>query len=246
MIKTAVRMGMPVRIQVIDETALEKDIDEILKYFQHIDDVFSTYKSTSEISKINNGLIKEENASGEVKEVFDLCRKTEAETNGYFTVSINKKIDPSGIVKGYAIHNAAEILRKRGYKNFFVEIAGDAEVAGRNEKGELWKIGIQNPFSPEEIIKIVCISEKGIATSGNYIRGTHILNPISHQPADDIASMTVIGPNAYEADRFATAAFAMGEKGIQFIEGLKDFSGYMVTKDKKAIYTSNFEKYVLK
>jgi thiamine biosynthesis lipoprotein ApbE len=61
----------------------------------------------------------------------------------------------------------------------------------------------------------------------------------------DVVSLTVIGPNVYEADRFATAAFAMGKKGIYFIEQLPGFEGYMIDTSAQATYTSGFERYVL-
>lgn len=237
-------MGMPVTVMLAGN-GKEKDIEDVFSYLQWIDDTFSTYKPTSEISRINSGILEQSNVSKKVKKIFALCEKTKKETHGYFDMVRGGKIDPSGIVKGYAIHEAAESLREKGYANFYIEIAGDIEVAGVNEKGEKWKIGIENPFNRKEIIKVLFVTDKGIATSGNYIRGKHIYNPIAKTPADDIASITVLGPNAYEADRFATAAFAMGEKGIDFIETLKGFEGYMVTKKKQAIYTSGFEKFVL-
>lgn len=58
--------------------------------------------------------------------------------------------------------------------------------------------------------------------------------------------MTVIGPNIYEADRFATACFAMGEKGIYFIEQLSGFEGYLIDNNKIATLTSNFKKHTTK
>jgi thiamine biosynthesis lipoprotein len=64
-------------------------------------------------------------------------------------------------------------------------------------------------------------------------------------PLQDIVSLTVIGPNVYEADRFATAAFAMGKRGIYFIEQLPGFEGYMIDAAARATFTSGFERYVL-
>lgn len=237
-------MGMPVTIHIVGD-AQETDIDEVFTYLHYIDDVFSTYKNDSEISKINNGVLRVHDASEEVQEVLDLCDETQQQTHGYFDIHRNGKIDPSGIVKGYAIHESACRLAEKGYLNFSVEIAGDAELVGRNEEGDKWHIGIQNPFDTKEIIKVVALSDYGIATSGNYLQGNHIYNPHTQTMADDIASITVIGFNAYDADRFATAAFAMGENGIAFIEKLPGFEGYMVTKDKKAILTSGFEQFVI-
>ena len=70
------------------------------------------------------------------------------------------------------------------------------------------------------------------------------MNPKTKVAAAEIASISVIGPNVYEADRFATAAFAMGEKGIEFIEGLKGFEGYMIKNNQIAVMTSGFKKYL--
>lgn len=246
MMQTADIMGMPVKIDIVETQATIADTVTVFDYFRHIDEVFSPYKPTSEISQINNGLLAKNKASQEVQQIFALCDQTSKDTNGYFSMEHNGKLDPSGIVKGYAIYEGTKMLAEKGYKNFFVEIAGDAQVAGTNEKKEPWRIGIQNPFDPKEIIKVVSLSDKGIATSGNYMRGQHIYNPLTGKSADEIASITVIGPNVYEADRMATAAFAMGEKGILFIEGLEGFEGYMVTKEKQGIMTSGFEGFVVK
>lgn len=240
---SAVIMGMPVRIHIVGKSA-KKEIASVFSYLRHIDETYSTYKKTSEISQINAGFLAVNKASKEVQHVLQLCEQTKQETNGYFAMQHKDKIDPSGIVKGYAIHTSAEMLKGQGFTNFSVEIAGDIELVGKNENGENWRVGIQNPFAPKEIIKVVTLSDQGIATSGNYMQGNHIYNPITKKMADDIASMTVIGKNVYEADRFATAAFAMGEKGIQFIENLAGFEGYMVTKKQIAVMTTGFANYV--
>lgn len=237
-------MGMPVRIQITDKFAKSNDIKKIFSYFRDVDQKFSTYKDNSEIEKINRGELRENQYSGEMKKILDLSEETKRLTNGFFDIKINNKLDPSGIVKGYAIKKASDMLAKMGYKNFYVEIGGDIEVRGVNEKGKKWNVGIENPFNRKEIIKKIMLTGRGIATSGTYIRGNHIINPISKAKADSIASITVIGPNVYEADRFATAAFAMGERGINFIESLNGFEGYLVTKDKKGISTSGFGKYL--
>lgn len=236
-------MGMPVVVNVIDANATNEDVQEVFSYLHYVDKKFSTYKKDSEISKIRRGEVSKKDFSKDMQKIFNLSEKTKKDTNGYFDININGSIDPSGIVKGYAIYEAAKILKNKGFKNFYIEIAGDVQVYGKN-KGKLWKIGIQNPFDVREIVKVINITDKGVATSGNYIRGNHIYNPKDKEPADEIASITVVGPNVYEADRFATAAFAMGKKGILFIEKQKGFDGYMIRKDKKAVYTSGFGQFL--
>jgi thiamine biosynthesis lipoprotein len=82
-------------------------------------------------------------------------------------------------------------------------------------------VGIRNPFNRAEHVKALSVTDRGVATSGTAIRGQHIYNPYHpNQPITEIISMTVIGPDVYEADRFATAAFAMGRMGVAFIAGL--------------------------
>lgn len=239
-------MGMHITIEVVDENVTQKDIDVIYDYFTYIDKKFSTYKKTSEITQINLGKIQKREYSSDMKKILTLCEKTKKETNGYFDVLHNGKIDPSGIVKGWAIWNSTKLLEKNGFKNFYVDAGGDIQVSGKNGEGQPWTVGIRNPFNNSEIIKVVVLGNHGIATSGTSMRGQHIYNPHkSNTNISDIVSISVIGPNVYEADRFATAAFAMGLNGIQFIERLLKFEGYMIDKNGIATYTSGFERFVV-
>jgi thiamine biosynthesis lipoprotein len=115
---------------------------------------------------------------------------------------------------------------------------------GKNTEGGEWSVGIRNPFNIHEVVKVVYPRGRGIATSGSYIRGDHIYNP--HKPEEkikEIVSITVIGPDVLEADRFATAAFAMGKDGIGFIERLEGFEGYAIDAHGIATMTSGFEAY---
>lgn len=242
--QTRLLMGMPITIEIVDKGSLPALFEKVFSYFESVDLRFSTYKENSEISKINRGEIPEENYSADMQTIFQLSEETKRQTQGYFDIVHNNKIDPSGIVKGWAIYQAALLLSKEGIQNYYVEAGGDIQVNGKNENGEKWKVGIRNPFNREEIVKVVYLTDEGIATSGTYIRGQHIYNPHKrNEEISDIMSITVIGPNIYEADRFATAAFAMGKMGISFIEQLKGFEGYMIDSQGLATYTSQFDRY---
>jgi len=242
--QTEIIMGMPVTLEIVGYEDSDAAIRDTFDYFKSVDKRYSTYKPDSEISRINNGLPREE-WSDEMRTVLDLCERTKHETDGYFDIRHNDKLDPSGLVKGWAIEQAAEHLRKRGVKNFYLEAGGDIQTNGKNADGEAWKVGIRNPFDIHEIIKVITTSGEGIATSGTYIRGQHIYDPhVPNLPIESIKSLTVIGPNIYEADRFATAAFAMSEDGIGFIDALDGFEGYMIDDNKTATFTRGFERYV--
>jgi thiamine biosynthesis lipoprotein len=159
-------------------------------------------------------------------------------------VRFNGRFDPSGLVKGWSIWRASRILDDDGFVSFCIEAGGDIEVRGANDEGQPWVIGIRSPFDPSLLVRRLHLPSCGIATSGTYIRGEHIWNPRTGTPANEIASLTVIGPNVYEADRFATAAFAMGEPGIRFLAGVPDLEGYMVDSRGTATYTPGFARYL--
>ena len=241
--ETRMTMGMPATIEIVDASATQASLNMVFDFFNSVDERFSPYKTESEVSRFNRGEITENNVSTDLKTIFALAEKTKQDTNGYFDIMHNGVCDPSGIVKGWAIREGANILRKNGFKNFYVEIAGDIEVSGRNGDGHAWTIGIRNPFNRDEIVKVVHLSNAGIATSGTAVRGDHIYNPKGDARPNEIASITVIGPNVYEADRFATPAFAMGSEGVQFLEGLPNIEGYMIDTKGIATMTSGFIKF---
>jgi len=231
-------MDMPVTIVIsnIKNKKSKLAVEKVFEFFHYIDAQYSPFKETSEVAKLNRG----EMVSGEMEEILKLAEELKKQTDGYFdVVRPDGKIDPSGIVKGWAIAQAADILRKLGYKRFYIDAGGDAEIVGEN-----WKWGIRNPFNKNEIVKVLNLSDCGIATSGTYERGQHIYDPIRKKNSiSDIVSLTVIGPNVFEADKFATPAFAMGVSGIEYIEKQKDLEGYMIDKRGIATMTTGFGKY---
>lgn len=244
--ETRVIMGMPITVEIVDSSANTAALQNIFAYFSSVEERFSVYKDTSEISAINAGRISLLEASPEMRTIFALAEETKKLTDGFFDIHRpNGSIDPSGIVKGWAILQAATLLEEAGFQNFCVEAGGDIQVKGKNAEGNDWTIGIRNPFSTEEIVKVVTLHNQGMATSGTYIRGQHIYNPHSpSSPLTAVVSLTVIGANVYEADRFATAAFAMGKDGIHFIEQLEGFEGYEIDASGIATMTSGFSSYL--
>jgi thiamine biosynthesis lipoprotein len=239
-------MGMPVTVEVPDGSGSREALDKAFEYFRYVDNTFSTYKKESDISRINRGELAPADYSEDMGSIFELAEETKRQTNGYFDIRTpDGSIDPSGIVKGWAIHKVADLLRSLGYENFYVEAGGDIETGGTNAEGAPWRIGIRNPFNRDQIVKVIFPRGKGIATSGTDVRGEHIYDPHTKRAVEtDLVSLTVIGPNVYEADRFATAAFAMGTNGITFIERLSGFEGYAIDTKGIATLTSGFNTYL--
>ncbi|MET2829899.1 FAD:protein FMN transferase [Mesorhizobium shangrilense] len=232
---------MPITVD-IDGASGGVLVATVFDYFERIDQRFSTYRSDSEISAINRGDLPVRDWSGEMMEVLALAEQTRTETGGYFDIrKPDGSLDPSGIVKGWAIRNAAGIVQRAGISDFFIEAGGDIQSGGRNAPGLDWSVGIRNPFNADEIIKIVYPRGHGVATSGTYVRGQHIYNPLGFgDPITEIVSLTVIGADVFQADRFATAAFAMGRDGILFLEQTPGLEAYVVDSNRRATPTSGF------
>lgn len=235
-------MGMPITVICADDQVDEAVIAAVFNFFRQIDTRYSPYIDSSDVGKINRGELIAEHYSQELRTILELAETTKRQTKGYFDVWHEGVFDPSGIVKGWAIQRAAALLAEHS-SNYYVEAGGDIQVQGHSESGQPWQIGVRNPFDRTQTIAIVALDHGAIATSGTAIRGQHIYNPHDAAPLDDIVSLSVVGERIEDADRFATAAFAMGKQGIDFVESLAGFEGYMVDRHKTVTMTSGWQKY---
>lgn len=146
------------------------------------------------------------------------------------------RIDLGGIAKGFAIDKSVEAVRKGGALGGMVDIGGDIRCFGRPPEGqEHWRIGLQDPTeATEDLITgepllILQLSDAAVTTSGDYRRYTtvagrkqsHIMDAQTGRGANQLASVTIIAPNATTADALATAVSVLGpQKGLALIETL--------------------------
>jgi len=254
--RTELVMGMPITVVIPDrerfdgtgsETrspTLDDACDAVFTAFREVDARFSPYKPESETCRIDRGELQPGDASPDMQEVLRLSEETKQMTDGYFDVWFQGRFDPSGLVKGWAIARAARLLDGFGFVSFCIEAVGDIEIRGANDEGIPWEIGLRSPFEPRKLIRKLSLTNRGIATSGTYIRGEHIYNPRTGARANEISSLTVVATDVYEADRLATAAFAMGREGITFLASLPDVDGYMVEPSRTATFTPGFARYI--
>jgi len=245
-------MGTAIVIDVREPAPAENVVDQALEaafeYFRAVDERFSTYKADSEVSRINCGLISEQDVIGQLREVLDLCEQARQLSDGYFDIRGHRddgQIDPSGLVKGWSVEGAARFLDAAGVINYSINAAGDIVCRGSAEPGIGWRIGIRDPWDAQQIAATVTIRDQSIATSGAYERGPHVVSPHSHRPPDGIASMTVIGPSLTWADTWATTAFAMGVRGVDWVA--RELAGYeacAVSSDRHLVMSAGFERFL--
>lgn len=240
--QTQLVMGMPITVAVVDNPN-QADIDTVFGWFRGVDMQFSPFKASSEVSRLASGELDRQDASGLMREILARCQAAERDTNGYFSAWYNRRLDPSGLVKGWSIRQAADLLISHGHRHFYIEAGGDITAHGHNPEDHPWQVGIRHPRDLDKVVKTIKLSDQAIATSGTYIRGHHIYNPLTHRPVHHFLSLSVIGPDIETADILATAAFAMGAEGLDFLQTRPDYEGLAITNQLTGISTPGFDRY---
>lgn len=235
-------MGMPVVVDIRDEVVDDSVLERMFDWLRFADATFSTYQDDSEISRLNRGELAISDAHPDVREVLDRCEVLRVETGGYFDVraAAPEAIDPSGLVKGWAVDRAASMLIEAGLGNFVVNVAGDMRLRGRAVPESCWSVGIQHPLDPGSIAAVVEANDLAVATSGAYARGDHVLDPHTRRPPVGVLSVTIVGPELATADAYATAAFAMGEAGIHWTAHLRGYEAMTILTDERVLSTPGF------
>lgn len=235
-------MGMPVTVDVRDDEVDTDVLERMFDWLRFVDATFSTYKDESEISRLNRGELALDDAHPDVREVLDRCESLRLETNGYFDMRAAsvEEIDPSGLVKGWAVDRAAALLDDAGIRNYAVNVAGDMRLRGRAVPESCWSVGIQHPLERESIAAVVEANDLAVATSGAYARGDHVIDPHTRRPPFGVLSVTITGPELATADAYATAAFAMGEAGIHWAAGFAGYEAMTILADERVLSTPGF------
>jgi thiamine biosynthesis lipoprotein len=225
-------MGMPVVVEVRDGDVP----DAVFDWFHWVDATFSTYRDDSEISRLSRGELAVEDAHSDVRWILRRCDELRVETNGYFDAYAGGRLDPSGLVKGWSVDRAAQLLDEAGLLEYAIDAGGDVRVRGGG-----WRIGIQHPTEPQAIAAVVEADDLAIATSGEYNRGRHVLDPHTGRAPDGVLSVTVTGPDLATADAYATAAFAMGGSvAPHWTARLHGYGALTILSDGRVLSTPRF------
>ena len=163
------------------------------------------------------------------------------------------QIDLGGIAKGWAVDKAIQALKRRGVRAALVNAGGDLFALGKRGLWKKWDVGIQNPRDEEKILSTIEVSNRGVATSGDYRRYftlegrrfSHIVDPRTGETVEDVPmSVTVVAPDATTADALATGIFVLGpEKGMRLIESLPGIEGLIVSEGMRMDTSSGWSKF---
>jgi thiamine biosynthesis lipoprotein len=234
-------MGMPIGVDVRDPGAI--DVEPAFDWLREVDAVFSTYRDDSDISRLGRGELTLADCRPEVDEVLSACLALERETGGYFSARPAGRLDPSGYVKGWAVAGAASRLAAAGATRFCVNAGGDVVARGRPDPDRRWRVGVRHPQQPGRLAAVLAVEDLAVATSGEYERGAHIVDPHTGRPPAGLLSVTVVGPDPALADAYATAAFAMGADGPAWTATLDGYDAMCITSDRRVLSTPGFERH---
>jgi len=236
-------MGMPVSVHVRGPLARDGDtgaagaVDLLYAELRRVDAIFSTYRADSEICRLRRGELSEADADPWVREVLALCAEAHERTGGWFDAHLPgpdgvRRLDPTGLVKGWAIERVTRALTARlPDHDVLVNAGGDLAVRCRRTDTPDWRVGIEDPADRTRLLATVPMRTGGSATSGTAARGTHILDPRSGRPVERGGSVTVVGPDLMWADVHATAAFASGAGAEEYLAHVAGHLGFVVRPD---------------
>lgn len=236
-------MGMPISLALrgryADTAAGERAWDDVVAELRTVDRVFSTYRADSVINRLDRGELDLEDCPPEVHEVLSLGREAEQQSGGAFSIRLprpgedpaRRRLDPSGVVKGWAVERAARRLAALDDTDFCLSAGGDLVCRVTDPARPAWQIGIEDPHDPHRLIATVPVRDGAVATSGTVHRGTHLVDARTGRPAVGAASVTVIGSSLTWADIDATAAFALGGSAADWLASRPIRSGLVVWTD---------------
>lgn len=233
-------MGMPICLAIRGTHAGDARADaawqEALDLLGKADRVFSTYREDSVISRLARSEIALRDCPPEVHEVLELGERAREESGGAFDVRRagpdgRPVLDPSGVVKGWAVARAARALETLPATDFCLSAGGDMVCHTTLANTPAWRIGIEDPFDVRRVLAVVPVRNGAVATSGAARRGAHIVDARTGRAPAGIASVTVVGPDLVWADLDATAAFALGGDALSWLRGRRGRTGLLVRED---------------
>jgi FAD:protein FMN transferase len=224
----------------LDERRARTALAEACTALHEADDEFSTWKPDSALSRLRSGDLDPTEVSDRMADVLRSCAEARELSGGWFDPwSLPGGVDPTGLVKGWAVERALTQLRAAGVSAAMVNAGGDIATFGEPQPGRPWRIGVRDPRSADRLLTVV-ESPGAVATSGVYERGDQVLDPRSGRPARGLLSATVVGPALGLTDALATGLLAAGEQGLAAVGSVAGHSALVVRDDGAMLTTPGF------
>lgn len=223
-------MGTVVSLSCLGSVA-DATVLVVRAVFDELDDRFSLYSPDSEASRVSKRELSLRDASADYRRTYELAVDWRAATQGAFTPHRpDGGIDLSGVVKALAIHRSGEALLDFGVTDWCLNAGGDVLVAGSQEDGSPWVVGVVDPGDRTSLLTRFSAdaTHPAVATSGVAERGEHIWRIGAD---DSFLQVTVAAPDIVTADVLATAILAGGQPTLRLAESQYDIEVIAVASD---------------
>jgi len=239
-------MNLPVSLAIrgrhADDDQAGAAWTQVMATLREVDTVFSTYRPDSFVSRLGRGELTPDDCPSEVAEVLALGELAERQSQGAFRIRRagpggELVLDPTGVVKGWAVERAAGHLRALEATDFCLSAGGDMVCRTLDPDGPPWRIGIEHPHDPSRLVAVVPVSTGAVATSGTAHRGNHLVDARTGRPPTAVASVTVVAATLTWADIDATAAYAHGEDAARWLRTRPGRSALVVWADGSTTLT---------
>lgn len=266
--KTYNFMGTSVTIKVsgLDKKIANEMIEDAAREIEKIEFLLNPFREGSEIWILNKyGVLKYPSEHlltvleralkySEVSQgAFDITAVSTAKDVTYRDIALSREevrflkkgviISLGGIAKGYAVDRAIEVLKRNGVQHGLVDAGGDIRTIDGRGDGKAWRIGVRNPFNKVELVAILKLSNKAVATSGVYER-SNVMNPRERKAVEDPVSATVISNSAMDADALATLSLVSPEIGLNIVKRF-DSELMLIRRSGEMIFSDGFKSYIL-
>lgn len=213
-------MGIPMSIDVRDAGDPAAAAGRAFAVLREADERFSAYRPGSELSRVNARGGDLAGTSDAFREVVALgSAMADASGSAFRVRRPDGRWDLDGVVKGWAADRAARVLAGHGLHDYCLNAGGDVAVAGSPGDDRPWHVAVRSPESADTMLAVLEATDGGVATSGAYERGAHIVDGRTDEPATGLRSATVVADDLTTADLLATAVFALGPHGVRWALG---------------------------
>jgi FAD:protein FMN transferase len=233
-------MNLPVSLAIRGRHAADDQAraawSAVMATLREVDAVFSTWRPDSHVSRLGRGEVTLGDCPPEVAEVLALGELAERQSQGAFRIRRagpggGVVLDPTGVVKGWAVERAADHLRALEATDFCLSAGGDLVCRTLDPDAPPWRIGVEDPHDTGRLIAVVPVRTGAVATSGTAHRGDHLVDGRTGRPPAGVASVTVVAASLTWADIDATAAYAHGRDAARWLTTRPGRSGLVVWED---------------
>jgi len=176
--------------------------------------------------------------------------KLDPTTHAVFLPEKGMRINLAGILQGYGVRRAAEVMKQLGISGGLINGSGDVYCWGQQSDGSGWRVAIGDPARPHTVSSWLTVSDMAVVTAGNYeqyftVGGKyygHIINPHTGYPATGLRSVTIICPDVELADALDDAVFVLGPvEGLALINKLKGVNATVITDDGQTLVSKGMQ-----